>query len=92
VTAPSLTGGVGQVTFNWTAPNSSNYFAARLYLNTTNSMTGAVLAVTEYGSPAAADSRVVTGLSAGVRYGFIVAINASGVAASAVATGAATVT
>lgn len=92
VTGASIVGGAGQVTFNWTAPNSSNYFAARLYLNTTNSMTGAVLAATEYGAPAAADSRVVTGLSAGVRYGFIVAINASGVAASAVATGSATVT
>lgn len=92
VTGAGLVGGVGQATFNWTAPNSGNYFASRLYLNTSNTMTGATLVGTEYGPPSATDSRTITGLSAGTLYGFCVAINASGVAASPVATGAATIT
>lgn len=92
VTSPSLVGGAGQVTFNWMAPNSGNYFAARLYLNTSNSFSGATLAATEYGAAAANDARTVTGLSAGTYYGFIVAINASGVASTEVATGPTTVT
>lgn len=91
VTSASLTGGTGQATFNWMAPNTPNYFAARLYLNTTNSFSGSTLAATEYGVAAASDARTVTGLSAGTYYGWVVAINASGVAASEVATGAATV-
>ena len=92
VTGAGIVGGAGQATFSWNAPNSPNYFAARLYLNTFNNMTGATLAATEYGAPAAADSRTVGGLSAGVLYGFIVAINASGVAAAAVPTGPVTIT
>lgn len=92
VTGVTGAGGTGQVTFNWTAPNSSNYVGTRLYLNSTNSMTGATLVGTEYGAPNAADSRVINGVSAGTRYGFVVAINGSGVAASAVGTGALTVT
>ncbi|MBY3268399.1 hypothetical protein HFO05_07205 [Rhizobium laguerreae] len=92
VTGVSATGGVGQVTLNWTAPNSANYSAARCYINTVNTFSGATLAATEYGAPSSADSRNVTGLTAGVKYGFIEAINASGVAAAPVATGAFTVT
>lgn len=92
VTGATLTGGVAQVTFDWTAPNSSNYFASRLYLNTTDDPATATLAATEYGAPGAADSRIVTGLTAGAYYGWIVAINASGTAADPVATGSATVT
>ncbi|WSG73091.1 hypothetical protein U8P80_16270 [Rhizobium beringeri] len=92
VTGVSATGGVGQVTFNWTAPNSANYSASRIYTNTVNSFSGSTLVATEYGAPSAADSRIVTGLTAGVKYGFIEAINASGVAATAIATGAFTVT
>ncbi|MBO9589524.1 hypothetical protein [Devosia sp.] len=92
VTGVSASGGAGQITFNWTAPNSVNYVGARLYWNTSNTMTGATLAATEYGAPNAADNRIITGISAGTRYGWIVAINGSGVAASPVATGALTVT
>lgn len=92
VSGVSGAGGVGSVTFNWTAPNSANYVGARLYLNSTNSMTGATLVATEYGPPNIADSRVVNGVSAGTRYGFVVAINGSGVGATAVGTGALTVT
>ncbi|MBY3263880.1 hypothetical protein HFO15_19840 [Rhizobium laguerreae] len=93
VTGVSATGGSGQVTFNWTAPNSANYAAARCYWNTSNTFVGATyVAPPEYGSPSSADSRVITGLAAGIKYGFIEAINASGVAATPQATGAFTVT
>ncbi|EPE95705.1 hypothetical protein [Rhizobium grahamii] len=92
VSSVAATGGAGQIAFSWVAPNSANYAAARIYTNTTNSMTGATLRRTEYGPPATADSFTVTGLSAGTYYGFVEAINASGVAATAVATGAKTVT
>jgi len=91
-TAVTATGGSGQITFNWTSPNSANYSAARIYWNTTNTFGTATLAATEFGAPNAADSRVVTGISAGTQYGWVVAINGSGVAAAAVATGAVTVT
>lgn len=92
VTGASVTGGAGQGTYNWTAPNSANYAGARLYVNTSNTFVGATLMATEYGSPSSADSHIVTGLTAGTKYGFIVAINASGVAAAAVATGSFIVT
>jgi hypothetical protein len=92
VTGVSGVGGAGQITFNWTAPNSSNYSGARLYWNTSNTIVGATLAATEFGAPNAADTRVVTGISAGTRFGFIVAINGSGVAAAAIPTGPVTVT
>ncbi len=91
-TNPSLTGGVGEVTFDWTAPNSPNYYASRLYLNTVNDFATATLVATEYGAAAANDARTVTGLSAGTYYGFIEAINPSGKPAAAVATGSAIVT
>lgn len=86
------TPGAGQASFTWTAPNSANYAAARIYVNTTNTMTGATLVATEYGPPNLSDGKVVTGLGAGTKYGFVVAINSSGVPATAVATGAFTVT
>lgn len=92
VTAVSVTPGVGEAEFNWTAPNSANYYAARIYINTVNTFGTATLVATEYGPPSAVDLRAVTGLSAGSYYGWIVAINASGVAAAEVATGTFTVT
>ncbi|RVT80226.1 hypothetical protein EM858_04315 [Agrobacterium sp. CNPSo 2736] len=92
VIGASATGGSGQVSFSWTAPNSPNYAGVRLYLNTTNTFVGASLVATEYGPPNIADGRVVTGVTAGTKYGFIVSINASGTAAAPVATGAITVT
>jgi hypothetical protein len=91
-TNPSLTGGVGEVTFDWTAPNSPNYYASRLYLNTANDFATSTLVATEYGAAAANDARTVTGLSAGAYYGFVEAINPSGKPAAAVATGSAIVT
>ncbi|XKM40318.1 hypothetical protein A4U53_030770 [Rhizobium ruizarguesonis] len=92
VTGVSATGGVGQATYNWKAPNSANYFGARLYVNTVNVFAGSTLVATEYGPPNIADSRLVTGLAAGTKYGFVEAINASGVPATAQATGSFIVT
>lgn len=92
VTGAAVTGGAGQANFSWVAPNSGNYAAVRIYVNTTNSFSGATLVATEYGPPNIADGRVVTGLTAGTKYGWLVAINSSGVAAAEVATGSFTVT
>lgn len=84
--------GSGTARYNWTAPNSSNYAGARLYWNTVNTFSSATaINPPEYGSAGAFDSRDVA-LTAGVKYGWVVAINRSGVAAVAVATGAFTVT
>ncbi|WP_169194926.1 fibronectin type III domain-containing protein [Devosia sp. MC1541] len=92
VTSPSVTGGAGQATFSWTAPNSPNYVGAQIFINTTNTFPTGTPAATEYGLPNAADSRVVSGLSAGTKYGWIVAINSNGDRADPVATGSFTVT
>lgn len=82
----------GQAEFGWTAPNSANYFACRIYINTVNDLGTATLAATEYGPPSAVDLRVVTSLAAGTYYGWLRAINPSGVPAAAVATGSFVVT
>lgn len=92
VISPTAMPGPAQANFGWVAPNAPNYAAARIYINTVNSINGATLVATEYGAPSTSDSRLVTGLTAGVKYGFIVAINASGVPATAAATGAFIVT
>lgn len=92
VTGVSATPGVGEAEFNWTAPNSANYYACRIYINTVNDVGTATLVATEYGPPSAVDLRAITGLVAGTYYGWLVAINASGVAAAEVATGTFTVT
>jgi hypothetical protein len=92
VVGAGAVGGSAQASFSWTAPNSANYAAVRIYINTSNTFAGSTLVATEYGPPNIADGRVVTGLTAGTKYGFIVAINASGVAATAQATGSFTVT
>lgn len=92
VTNVTKTGGAGQVTIGWRSPNSANYAGAQIYWNTTNNFSTATLATTEYGSPNQNDSKVVTGISAGTRYGWVVAINRSGTPAAEVATGSFTVT
>lgn len=92
VTNVSVTGGAGQATYNWRTPNSQNYRASRLYWNTVANFGTATLAATEYGSANKNDNRVLTALPAGVLFGWIVAINGSGIAASPVATGTFTVT
>ncbi len=92
VTAVSATGGAGEVTFNWTAPNSANYVGARLYLNTSNTMTGATLVGVEYGAPNTVDDRTISGIPSGTVYGFVASINGSGIQATPQPTGAITVT
>jgi hypothetical protein len=92
VTAVSVTPGVGEAEFNWTAPNSANYYACRIYINTVNDVGTATLVATEYGPPSAVDLRAITGLVAGTYYGWLVAINPSGTPAAAVATGSFIVT
>lgn len=88
----SATGGVGQVTFDWVAPNSPNYRGARVYLNTVNSFAGATLVGTEYGAPSAADSITVAGVDAGTYYGWVAAFNGSGISSDPAPTGLVTVT
>lgn len=78
--------------FNWTAPNSANYFAARIYIGTSNVFENATLAIIENGSANQDENVLVEGLQAGGYYGFIEAINASGVAAEPVETGLLNVT
>ncbi|MEY9198664.1 hypothetical protein ABIA16_003780 [Sinorhizobium fredii] len=82
----------GQAEFGWTAPNSSNYFACRIYINTVDDLGTATLAATEYGPPSATDLRVVTSLAAGTYYGWLRSINPSGIPGTAVATGSFVVT
>ncbi|NSX92645.1 hypothetical protein [Agrobacterium tumefaciens] len=91
VTDVSVTEGAGQALFEWTAPNSANFYACRIYVGTTNVLADAVLVATEYGPPSAIDSRTVVGLAAGDYYGFLVAINPSGRPAAAAPTGIFTV-
>jgi hypothetical protein len=92
-TPPGLVAGAdaigdeGSASYVWTAPNSANYAGARLYINTVDSFAGATLIATEYGAPNAVDGRTFTGIAPDTYYGWVVAINASGVAAAAVATG-----
>ncbi|THK38100.1 hypothetical protein EHS39_11470 [Ensifer sp. MPMI2T] len=87
VTSVSVTPAAGQATFQWTAPNSANYYACRIYINTVNNLGTATLSATEYGPPSATDLRVVTSLAAGTYYAWLRSINPSGVEGTAVATG-----
>lgn len=92
VTAATVTEGVGQAMFEWTAPNSSNYYACQIRIGTTNNANASTLVATEYGPPSAVDNRTVLGLSAGIYYAWLLAINPSGRAAAPVALGPFTIT
>jgi len=92
VIALSATGGSGVIDFEWTNPNSANFFAARVYLHTADDFGAASLIAVEYGAANSADTFQETGLSAGTYYGWVEAINGSGVASDEAATGAITVT
>lgn len=92
VTSPSATGGAGSATFNWTAPNSSNYAGAKIYWNTVDSFgTASYAGPPEYGASSSSDS-TSRSFVAGTYYGWIVSINHSGIEGTAVATGTFTVT
>ncbi|RVG91430.1 hypothetical protein [Sinorhizobium meliloti] len=87
VTSPSATGGLGTATFNWTAPNSSNYAGAKIYWNTVDSFgTASYAGPPEYGASSSADS-TSRSFVAGTYYGWIVSINHSGIEGAAAATG-----
>lgn len=92
VTGVSGTGGAGTIDYGWTAPNSANYLATRIYRSATDDIGTAALEAVEYGAPNASDTFQETGVAAGTWYAWLVAINGSGVAAAEVATGAITVT
>jgi len=91
LTGVVATGGAAIVEFSATHSATSNSVGARIYRNTTNNFATATLVHTEYGSPSVpwTYSRADT---AGTRYFWLVAINGGGDEASAVATGAVTVT
>lgn len=88
VTGVSVSPGTGQALFQWTAPNSSNYFACRIYIGVTNDIGASTLMATEYGPPSAVDLRTITSLAPGTYCGWLRAINPSGRESAAVATGA----
>ncbi len=73
-------------TVSWTAPNSANYAAMRVYRHTSNVPGSATLRATVYGSPSLAGSWADTGLANGTYYWWIVPINASGTAGAYKAT------
>ncbi|MDX0478742.1 hypothetical protein GOC75_12255 [Sinorhizobium medicae] len=92
VTSPSAVGGLGAATFNWNAPNSSNYAGAKIYWNTVDNFgTASYAGPPEYGASSSADS-TSRSFVAGTYYGWIVSINHSGVEGAAAATGTFTVT
>ncbi|MDX0499013.1 hypothetical protein GOC68_22490 [Sinorhizobium medicae] len=92
VTSPNATGGVGAATFNWNAPNSSNYAGAKIYWNTVNNFgTASYAGPPEYGASSSADS-TSRSFAAGTYYGWIVSINHSGIEGASAATGTFTVT
>ncbi|MDX0555531.1 hypothetical protein GOL37_27295 [Sinorhizobium medicae] len=92
VTSPSAVGGVGAATFNWNAPNSSNYAGAKIYWNTVNNFgTASYAGPPEYGASSSADS-TSRSFAAGTYYGWIVSINHSGIEGASAATGTFTVT
>lgn len=91
VVGVSATGGAGTIDLEWTAPNSGNYYATRIYGGTTNNFGSALLLAVEYGAPNSFDEIEITGLSAGTYYLWLVAINGSGIPATEVPTGAVTV-
>lgn len=92
VVGVSATGGIGSVEIEWTAPNSGNYYATRIYGSTTNDIGSAVLVGVEFGAPNAVDDIEISSLSAGTYWFWLVAVNGSGISATEVPTGAVTVT
>lgn len=92
VTLGTVTPGTGQITITWTLPNSVNAVGARVYRNVTNNIGTATLRTTQYGSPGSSRTWTETGVAAGTKYYWIVAINGSGVEATPVPTGAQVIT
>lgn len=91
-TTVSATGGVGQVSLDWTTPNSSNFSRVVWRRNTVNDFGTAAALPVIYGSPNTAYTTTDTGLAPGSYYYWVSAANTSGVESSPVATGIVTVT
>ena len=91
ITGLNLTGGSGQIAASWTAPNSPNFVGVKIYRNTSNTLVGATLAATVYGSPSQAMIQTISGYTAGTRWMLITSINGSGIESAAVS-GSAVVT
>ena len=69
-----------EVKLTWTAPNSSNFFAARVYRNTTSVFGSATLLATIFGSPNQGQEYDDTGETTGASfYYWVVSINRSNV-------------
>jgi len=78
VTGATATGGTGDATFNWMAPNSPNYAGAYVYTGATAVFASATKHMPpEYGTPNAADSVILT-LAAGTYYAWITAVSTGG--------------
>ncbi|MGL5936973.1 MAG: hypothetical protein ACRCZI_15285 [Cetobacterium sp.] len=92
VTNVTKTGGVGQVTINWKAPNSQNYVAANIRRNTVNTEPSGTPLITNYGAPNFNDSWVDTGMAPGTYFYWLRSVNGSGVESASVATGSVVVT
>jgi hypothetical protein len=75
------------VALSWVLPNSANCVGARVYRNTTNSFAGATLRTTVFGAPNTAQAYTDTATGLGLVYYWVVAVNASGVESSEVASG-----
>lgn len=96
-TAPDLpsglgrTTGAGTATVSWFNPTSANFYAARVYRNTSNNFGTSVVVGDSFGSPGQLTSRVES-LSAGTYFWWVTSINRSGVESSPVGPVSGTVT
>ena len=85
-------GGAGVAELTWTNPSSANFTNMRVYRSTGTDYSVATAIATVYGSPNQAMTYADTGLTAGTYNYWLVARNASTVAAAAVGPNAVTVT
>ena len=72
------------IILSWVTPNSANFAATRLYINSTDTLTGATLEATVYSAPSQAQSYTITGLDPGTYWVLATAVNGSGVASAPV--------
>ncbi|MCM2293026.1 hypothetical protein NAC44_11905 [Allorhizobium sp. BGMRC 0089] len=85
------TGGTGEATFSWTAPNDTHYSSGKIYVNTVNVFSSASFeGPLVYGSANNSYSESRT-LSSGIYYGWIASVNVSGIESDPAATGSFTV-
>lgn len=92
-TIGAITTGVpGEVTINWTAPNSSLYANGRVYYNTVNNPATATFnSPALAGAPSGSYARTIT-RPPGLYYAWVASVNASGIEGTRTPTGSFTVT